>query len=66
MDKSWIKIMALALSLPSVILATAYSLFRMYQEGYIAGWVAVLLGVAVVGNILVTMVIYAYKRKNKS
>ncbi len=61
---SWMPILGLALSLPSVILGTAYGLFILYKEGYLAGWLAALIGVLVVSNILITMVIYAFKRKN--
>ncbi len=62
-DPKWIKPMALAMSLPSTALIVAWGLWEMVGAGLITqGW-AIFLFLAVIGNILVSMVIFALKKK---
>ncbi|AYF43032.1 hypothetical protein BALOs_0007 [Halobacteriovorax sp. BALOs_7] len=62
-DPKWIKPMALAMSLPSTALIVAWGLWQMVDTGYITeGW-AVFLFLAAIGNILISMVVFAYKKK---
>ncbi|MFG1500386.1 hypothetical protein ABMA70_09275 [Halobacteriovorax sp. XZX-3] len=64
-DPKWIKPMALAMSLPSTALVTAWGLWELVKKGIITqGW-AVGIFLAVIGNILISMVVYALK-KNKN
>ena len=62
--KKWLQIMGLALSLPSTIFVVAWGAFHMAEIGLISKLVALLILLAVVGNLLFLMVYYAYKRKN--
>lgn len=64
MNKKWIQIMGLAMSLPSTIFIAAWGAFQLVKLGIITKLVAVLLFLAIVGNILFLMVYYAYKRKD--
>ncbi|MBY0413181.1 MAG: hypothetical protein K2Q18_03405 [Bdellovibrionales bacterium] len=64
MNRKWIQIMGLAMSLPSAIFIVAWGAFQLVKLGIISKLVAVLIFLAVVGNILFLMVYYAYKRKN--
>lgn len=64
MNKKWIQIMGLAMSLPSTIFIAAWGAFQLVKLGLISKVVAVLIFLAIVGNILFLMVYYAYKRKN--
>lgn len=64
MNKKWIQIMGLAMSLPSTIFIAAWGAFQLVKLGIISKAVAVLIFLAIVGNILFLMVYYAYKRKN--
>ena len=64
MNKKWIQIMGLAMSLPSTIFIAAWGAFQLVKLGIISKVVAVLLFLAIVGNILFLMVYYAYKRKD--
>ncbi|AUN96523.1 hypothetical protein DOM21_19220 [Bacteriovorax stolpii] len=64
MNKKWIQIMGLAMSLPSTIFIAAWGAFQLVKLGIISKVVAVLIFLAIVGNILFLMVYYAYKRKN--
>ena len=62
--RKWLQIMGLAMSLPSTIFIVAWGAFHLVKIGLISKLVAVLIFLAVVGNILFLMVYYAYKRKN--
>lgn len=64
MDKKWIKIMGLALSLPSTIFITAWGTMHLAEIGILTKVQAVLIFLLIVLNILFSMVYYAYKRKN--
>lgn len=60
----WLQIMGLALSLPSTIFVVGWGAFHLAEIGLISKLVALLILLAVVGNLLFLMVYYAYKRKN--
>lgn len=62
-DPKWVKPMALAMSLPSTALIVAWGLWELVDEGILAqGW-AVGIFLAIIGNILISMVIYALRKK---
>lgn len=63
-DPKWVKIMGLAMSLPSTIFIMAWGTMQLHKLGYLTQTEAVLLFLAVVCNILFMMVYYAYKKKN--
>lgn len=63
-DRKWIRIMGLAMSLPSTIFVMAWGTMELHKRGYLTQTQAVLLFLAVVCNILFMMVYYAYKKKN--
>ena len=63
-DRKWIRIMGLAMSLPSTIFVMAWGTMELHKPGYLTQTQAVLLFLAVVCNILFMMVYYAYKKKN--
>ena len=65
-EKKWAKVVALALSFPSTILATGFVLMKLAEGGALKKSWAVIVFLLVVGNILFLMVNYAYKIKNKS
>lgn len=64
MNKKWLQIMGLAMSLPSTIFIAGWGAFHLVKLGIISKIVAIILFLAVVGNILFLMVYYAYKQKN--
>ncbi len=65
-QKKWAQVLALALSLPSTILAMAFLSMYLVENNILSkGW-AVGLFLAVVINTIVLMVIYAYKIKDRS
>ncbi len=62
-DPKWIKPMALAMSLPSTALIVAWGLWSLVKAGHLSqGW-AIFLLLAAIGNILISMVIFALKKK---
>ena len=63
-DKKWIKIMGLAMSLPSTIAVMAWGTMELKNRGILSQTEAVILFLAVIFNVLFTMVYYAYKKKN--
>lgn len=64
MNKKWIQIMGLALSLPSTIFIAVWGAMHLADLGILTRTQAVLLFLAIIGNILFLMVYYAYKRKS--
>lgn len=60
----WLQIMGLALSLPSMIFVAAWGSMQLVKMQILSQTVAILLFLAIIGNILFMMVYYAYKRKN--
>ena len=65
-DSKWIKVLALALCLPSTILAMGYFFYFVVKNELINPLWAILLFLTVVGGVLFLMVRYAYSIKNKS
>jgi purine-cytosine permease-like protein len=63
-DQKWLKIMGLAMSLPSTIFIMAWGSMQLHKMGILSQTQAVILFLAVVCNVLFLMVYYAYKRKN--
>jgi hypothetical protein len=63
-DRKWIKIMGLAMSLPSTIFVMAWGARELINSKILTETQAMLLFLAVVCNILFLMVYYAYKKKN--
>jgi purine-cytosine permease-like protein len=63
-DQKWLKIMGLAMSLPSTIFVMAWGSMQLHKMGFLSQTQAVLLFLAVICNVLFLMVYYAYKRKN--
>lgn len=63
-NQKWLKIMGLAMSLPSTIFVMAWGTMELHKRGILTQTEAVLLFLAVVCNILIMMVYYAYKKKN--
>jgi hypothetical protein len=63
-DRKWIKIMGLAMSLPSTIFVMAWGTRELINSKILTETQAMLLFLAVVCNILFLMVYYAYKKKN--
>lgn len=66
MDRKSAKLLGLALSLPSTILFMAYGTHKLVEMGIFSKIVGILIFLAIVVNIIITMVYYAYKKKNKS
>lgn len=62
MKKNWIKIMALAMSLPSSILGIAWILWELEKNGYITKIWSLIILIAVVFNTFVLMVYHANKK----
>lgn len=56
--------MALAMSLPSTIFIAVWGAMQLEKLGILTKTQAVLLFLAIIGNLLFLMVYYAYKRKN--
>lgn len=67
-DKKWVRPMALAMSLPSSALFTAWGISELVKRDIISRNVGIIIFLAIVLNILVSMVIYALRnnKKNKS
>ena len=63
-NQKWLKIMGLAMSLPTTIFVMAWGSMQLYEKGVLTKTQAVLLFLAVICNILFTMVYYAYKKKD--
>lgn len=63
-NKKWLQIMGLAMSLPSTIFIAVWGAMHLAKIGILTKTQAVLLFLAIIGNLLFLMVYYAYKRKN--
>ncbi len=61
----WIKVVALAMSLPSTIFVCAWAIWQLVEEGLISRGVGITILLAIVGNTLILMVLYAIKNRNK-
>ncbi|MFA6237218.1 MAG: hypothetical protein WC635_07820 [Bacteriovorax sp.] len=63
-NKKWMQIMALAISLPSLIFVAVWGSMQLAKMHILTETQAVFLFLAIIGNTLFMMVYYAYKRKN--
>lgn len=64
-EAKWIKLIALATSLPSSILFLAYLSYRLVQENIVSAWLGYGLFFFVVADLIFLIVYYAYKNKGK-
>ena len=64
MNRKWLQIMGLAMSLPSTIFISGWGAMQLVKMGILTKPIAVIVFLAIIGNILFMMVYYAYKRKN--
>ena len=64
-DTKWLKVLALAMSLPSTIFACAWGLWKLVEINTISKITAIVILLAIVVNTLVMMVIYALKNRRK-
>ena len=64
MNRKWIQIMGLAMSMPSTIFIAGWGAMQLVKMEILTKAQAVLIFLAIIGNILFLMVYYAYKRKN--
>lgn len=64
-QKKWIKVLGLAMSLPSLIFACAWFIFNLVDEQIITRGVGIIILLAIVINSLVLMVVYALKNRSK-
>jgi hypothetical protein len=63
-NKKWLQIMGLAMSLPGTIFIAVWGSMQLAKMGILTKTQAMLLFLAIIGNVLFLMVYYAYKRKN--
>ena len=63
-NKAWLKIMALALSLPSLIFFLGWFMNYSVSRGYVSKPVGLIVFLAVIFNTFYLMVRYATKKKN--
>ena len=66
LNNKWAKLLALALSLPSSIFVSSYILMKIVEKEYLSKKVAILIFLAIIGNTLLSMVIYAIKNNKKN
>lgn len=65
-DKKWLRPMALAMSLPSSALFTAWILAELVKKEIISKNVSIMIFLAIVLNILIAMVVYAVRNNKKN
>lgn len=65
-DKKWLKPMALALSLPSTALFTAWVIAELVKKDIISKGTGIMIFLAIVLNILISMVVYAVRNNKKN
>ncbi len=63
-NPKWMKVLGLAMSLPSTIFVTAWGTMQLHEKKILTQTQAVLLFLAIVLNMLGMMVYYALKRKD--
>lgn len=63
-DKKMMKPMALALSLPSTILFTAWGLMHLVKEGLLNRYIAISLFLLIIFNTFFLMLRYGRRKKN--
>ena len=66
MDKRWIKVLGLALSLPSTILLLSWFLYQAVQNRWLSAFWAVAIFLIVIGKMLFFMVWNARSPKDRS
>lgn len=64
-QKKWIQVLALAMSLPSLIFVCAWFIFYLVDRDIITRSVGIIILLAIVVNTLVMMVVYALKNRTK-
>ncbi len=64
-ELKWVKVMALSLSLPSSVLVLAFLSYKLVENNIISAWLGYGLFFFIITDILVLLVFYAYKNKNK-
>tara|TARA_R110000868_G_scaffold55424_2_gene172255 strand:+ start:10179 stop:10385 length:207 start_codon:yes stop_codon:yes gene_type:complete len=64
-QKKWIQVLGLAMSLPSLIFACAWFIFHLVSIDIITRGVGIIILLAIVVNTLVMMVVYALKNRSK-
>lgn len=65
-DKKWLKPMALAMSLPSSAFFTAWILAELVKKEIISKGASIMIFLAIVLNILISMVVYAVRNNKKN
>jgi hypothetical protein len=65
-EKKWLKIVSLALSLPTTIFVSAWLCRLLVMKQVLERWAAAVLFVALVCNIIFLIVYYAIKNRTKS
>lgn len=63
MDKKLLAIMGLAMALPTTVLAVAYVIYKLIEEGMISSEMGIALLVAVIANFFFLM--FRYLRKDR-
>ncbi len=63
-DRKWIKVLGIAMSLPSTIFVTAWGTMQLHEKKILSQTQAVLLFLAIIINMIGMMVYYALKRKD--
>ncbi len=63
-DKKWVKVMALAMGLPSTILFSSWSLMQLAEKGVISKTVAVVLFLIIISSLLYLIASDGFKKKN--
>ena len=65
-EKKWLKIVSLALSLPATIFASVWISKFLVEEGIVEEWLGVVIFLALICNTIFLIVFYAIKNQNKS
>lgn len=65
-DQKWLRPMALAMSLPSSALFTAWVLSELVKKDIISKTTSILIFLAIVLNIIISMVVYAFRNNKKN
>ena len=63
-ERKWIKVVGLALSLPSTIFASAFFINVLVEKQLISQLVGLLIFLAIIGNIFYLIIYHAYKNKD--
>jgi len=63
-DKKWVKVVGLALGLPSTIFGSALVIHELVKSQVISKGVGIIILLAILGQIFYLMIYYAYKNKD--